>query len=133
VPFRFKCLSYSELYDRYDAGVLFVGRRQWDIAVLLVRELYERVREHLRPETPLFTKRIAPGLALAEDPGNGESFGTSRCRLVAEGLWHAYAPGLQTQAARIQDGTAAFPRPGLAPAPPMLPPASADIYDLRAD
>src|SRR5262249_3568190 len=133
VPFRFKCLSYSELYDRYDAGVLFVGRRQWDIAVLLVRELYERVREHLRPETPLFTKRIAPGLALAEDPGNGESFGTSRCRLVAEGLWHAYARGLQTEAARIEDVTAAFARAGIAPDRPWLTSGSVDIYDLRVD
>ena len=38
VPFRFKCLAYPELYTRFDAAVLFVGRRQWDITALLVKE-----------------------------------------------------------------------------------------------
>jgi hypothetical protein len=133
VPFRFKCLSYRELYDRYDAAVLFVGRRQWDITALLIRELYDKVKDRLKPETPLFTKRIAAGLSLAEDPGNGESFGTSRCRLVAEGLWNAYARGLQTEAARIEDVTAAFVRAGIAPDRPWLAPGSVDLYDLHVD
>ena len=133
VPFRFKCLSYRELYDRYDSAVLFVGRRQWDITVLLVQELYGKVKDNLAPETPLFTKRIAPGLALAEDPGNGESFGTSRCRLVAEGLWNAYARGLQTEAARIEDITAAFARAGIAPDRPWLTSGSVDLYDLHVE
>jgi len=133
VPFRFKCLSYRELYDRYDAAVLFVGRRQWDITALLVRELYDAVKDRLQPETPLFTKQLAPGLALAEDPGNGESFGTSRCRLVAEGLWNAYARGLQTESARIEDITATFVRAGIPPDRPYLTAGSVDLYDLRID
>ena len=133
VPFRFKCLSYRELYDRYDSAVLFVGRRQWDITTLLIRELYDKVKDHLAPETPLFTKRIAPGLALAEDPGNGDSFGTSRCRLIAEGLWSAYSRGLQSEPARIEDITAAFVRAGIAPDRPWLAPGSVDLYDLRID
>src|SRR5204863_5149 len=92
VPFRFKCLSYRELYDRFDSAVLFVGRRQWDITSLLVREIYGKVKDRLRPETPLFAKQIAPGLALAEDPGNGESFGTSRCRCTTRRRSRAAAP-----------------------------------------
>jgi hypothetical protein len=131
VPFRFKCLSYRELYDRFDSAVLFVGRRQWDITSLIVRELYETFKDRLKPETPLFAKRLAPGLALAEDPGNGESFGTSRCRLVAEGLWSAYARGLQTEAARIEDISAAFVRAGIAPDRPWLTSGSVDLYDLN--
>jgi hypothetical protein len=130
VPFRFKCLSYRELYDRFDAGVLFVGRRQWDITALLAAEIYEKVKDHLAPDTPLFAKRLAPGLALAEDPGNGESFGTSRCRIVAEGLWSAYARGLQSEAARIEDISAAFARAGVPSDRPWLSPGSVDIYDL---
>jgi HopA1 effector protein family len=133
VPFRFKCLSYRELYDRYDSAVLFVGRRQWDITALLLRELYGKVKDRLQPDVPLFTKRIAPGLALAEDPGNGESFGTSRCRLVAEGIWNAYARGQQSEPARIEDITAAFARAGIAPDRPWLTSGSVDLYDLHVE
>jgi hypothetical protein len=129
VPFRFKCLAYRELYDRFDAGVLFVGRRQWDVAALLVEELYASLRDHLDPEVPLFTKRLAPGLALAEDPGNNESFGTSRCRLVAEGVWTAYQQGLQTEGARLEGIAAAFARAGLSLRTPWLAAGSVDVYE----
>jgi len=133
VPFRFKCLSYPELYDRYDAGVLFVGRRQWDITALLVQELYATLKPFLKPEVPLFTKRLAPGLAFAEDPGGNESFGTSRCRLVAEGIWTAYQQGDQTESARLEGIAAAFARAGISPAQPWLNAGSVDIYDVRLD
>jgi hypothetical protein len=131
VPFRFKCLAYAELYERFDAGVLFVGRRQWDVTALLVQELYDKVKQHLKPEVPLFVKRVAPGLALAEDPGTNESFGTSRCRLVAEGLWNAYQRGAQTEPTRLEEITAAFARAGISSDQPWLSPGSVDIYDLR--
>ena len=33
--------------------------------------IHRAVSPHLRPEVPLFTKPLAPGLGLAEDPDNG--------------------------------------------------------------
>ncbi len=33
------------------------------------------------PPTPVFTKRIAPGIAVAEEPRTGDSFGQSRCEI----------------------------------------------------
>jgi hypothetical protein len=131
VPFRFKCLAYAELYDRFDTGVLFVGRRQWDITALLVQELYAEVKAYLKPEVPLFTKRLAAGLAFAEDPGTGDSFGMSRCRLIAEGVWDAYQHGLQTEPARLQGIAAAFARAGISSERPWLNPGSVDTYDVR--
>ncbi|WP_110171030.1 T3SS effector HopA1 family protein [Luteitalea pratensis] len=131
VPFRFKCLAYPELYDRFDAGVLFVGRRQWDITALLVEELYTKLVDYLKPEVPLFSKRLAPGLAFAEDPGNGESFGTSRCRLIAEGVWTSYQRGVHTESARLEHIVDAFVRAGIPPERPWLNPGSVDIYDVR--
>ena len=56
----------------------------------LLPQLYQAVSSHLRPTTPMFTKRLAPGLAVAEDPGDGRSFGQHRCELVAEGLSRAF-------------------------------------------
>lgn len=133
VPFRFKCLAYPQLYDRFDAGVLFVGRRRWDITALLVREIYPLLAQYVRPDVPSFTKRLAPGLALAEDPGSGDSFGTSRCRLVAEGVFHAYQQGLQTETARLDAIAAAFTRAGISLEQPWLNPGSVDVYDFRFD
>ena len=36
--------------------------------------------------TPVFTKRIAPGIAIAEEPRTGDSFGQSRCEILADAL-----------------------------------------------
>ena len=42
--------------------------------------------EKLNVRVPAFTKHLAPGLGFAEDPGTiRDSFGTHRCRLLAEG------------------------------------------------
>lgn len=133
VPFRFKCLAYRELYDRFDAAVLFVGRRRWDITALLLAELYPRLERHLRPDVPSFTKRLAAGLALAEDPGSQDSFGTSRCGLVALGVWQAYQRGLQTESARHDEIAAAFTRAGVSLSKPWLNPGSVDNYDVYFD
>ena len=133
VPFRFKCLAYPQLYDRFDAAVLFVGRRRWDITALLVPDIYQRLKNHIRPDVPSFTKRLAPGLALAEDPGSSDSFGTSRCRLLAEGVVAAYQRGLQTEGARLDEIAAAFARAGVSAAEPWLNPGSVDTYDLSID
>jgi hypothetical protein len=131
VPFRFKCLAVRELYDRFDAGVLFVGRRRWDIAALLVAELYDRVKQALGPEVPAFVKPLAPGLGLAEDPGTNESFGMSRCRLVAGALWQAASNGQHSEPQRIEAIRSAFAQAGIAPDRPWLSPGSRDQYDVR--
>ena len=133
VPFRFKCLAWRELYDRFDAGVLFVGRRRWDIAALLVAELYGRMKHALGPDVPAFAKRLAPGLSLAEDPGTSESFGMSRCRLVADALWQAASSGQQSEPQRIEAIRSAFAQAGIAPDWPWLSPGSQDHYDVRLD
>ena len=133
VPFRFKCLAARELYDRFDAGVLFVGRRRWDIATLLVAELHGRMKHALGPDVPAFAKRLAPGLGLAEDPGTNDSFGMSRCRLVAEALWQAASSGQQSELQRIEAIRTRFAQAGIAPDRPWLSPGSKDQYDVRLD
>lgn len=86
VPFRFKTLALPGAYGRLDAAVLFVARRSFPIVARLAAEVHREVAPWLGTAVPLFTLPLAPGLGLAEDPGHGESFGTHRCRLVAEAL-----------------------------------------------
>jgi hypothetical protein len=129
VPFRFKCLTTRAHYRRRDAAVLFVGKRFYHIVAELVGGVRNEVAGYLDADTPLFTKRLAPGLGLAEDPGNMvESFGMSRCRILAEGLWKAYQQGAQTEQDRLQIVTQQFVGYGLRLEQPYLNAGSVDRY-----
>src|SRR5205085_3438317 len=94
VPFRLKCLSNSAYFKRHDTSVLFVNKRFYHVTSRLLAEVYREVSAHLRALTPLFTRRLADGLGLAEEPYTGESFGMQRCRMLAEGVLSADAKGL---------------------------------------
>ncbi len=133
VPFRFKCMSYRTYYARLDAAVLYVNKRYFRIVAELVSGIYREVQQYLQPETPLFTKQVRPGLALAEDPGNGESFGTSRSRIFAEGIWNAYAQGSQAEQARLQEVANTFGKYGISFERPYLNPGSVDRYAFPDD
>jgi hypothetical protein len=86
----------------------------------LLPGLHSAVAAGLRPTTPMFTKRVARGLAVAEDPGDGRSFGQHRCQLVAEGLVHAHEAG-KTALADLTDAIAArFADEGLLVTRPWL-------------
>ena len=84
LPFRFKCLNRASQFPRRDAAVLYIHRRFYPIAALLVERVHSEVRQWLNQSTPLFTRALAHGLALAEDPG--ESFGNHRCTILAAAM-----------------------------------------------
>jgi hypothetical protein len=113
IPFRFKCPAHPALYDRRDAAVLYVGRRDYRLVARLVAQVYQGVQADLRPDTPLFTRTLAPGLALADDPGTVESFGQQRCRLLTEALWRAHETGSPPGAARLEAVCAHFAQAGI--------------------
>jgi hypothetical protein len=127
VPFIFKCLKHRALYPRADAGVLYVGRRHHRLVCELAAGVHAKLGGGLGSEVPLFTKPLAPGLGLAEDPGGGESFGMHRCRLVAEGVWAARGDG---PGQRLSSVERRFADAGLDPARPYLGPLSDDPYHL---
>jgi len=93
VAFHAKVPADPGAYMRADAGVLYVPLADAAAVMALVPGLHRTVSASLRPTTPMFTKRLARGLAVAEDPGDGRSFGQHRCQLVAEGLVHAFQDG----------------------------------------
>ncbi|HEX8052300.1 MAG TPA: lanthionine synthetase LanC family protein [Thermoleophilaceae bacterium] len=129
VPFKLKVLRSPAAYRRADAAVLYVPRHRFEEARGPLRGVYAELAGRLRPSVPLFTKRLAPGLALAEDPGLGESFGQHRCRLVARALWRAHEDGHRDAASKRAAIAAAFAEAGLDPARPHLAPGSEDGYE----
>ena len=130
IPFRYKCLSNSAFYSRHDTAVLFVNRRFYRITTHVLADAHREVAGHLRPDTPLFTKRLADGLGLAEEPYTGESFGMQRCRILAEGILGAHAKGLRDEAARLAEVERQFTAYGLSLERPYLNPGSVDQYDF---
>lgn len=87
IPFHFKILNDPSLYPRADAAVLYIHKTYFNIIKnKTLPEIYPKVKDFINPSTPLFAKRLAPGLSLAEDPDNGESFGYHRSRLLAEAI-----------------------------------------------
>jgi hypothetical protein len=103
VPFRFKCSVMPSQYDRTDVAVVYLAKRLFPFVADLLQEVYPAVRPHLEPEVPFLTWRLAPGVGVAEDPGNGESFGQHRCRLLAESCWNCFLRGDQEAAARLEE------------------------------
>ncbi|HEX6629662.1 MAG TPA: T3SS effector HopA1 family protein [Gemmatimonadaceae bacterium] len=130
VPFRFKCLSRRSLYPRTDAAVLYVARRHWALAAEVVDAAAARVGRGMIDQTPLFTRRLSPGVALAEDPGGGESFGMHRCRLAAQGVWNAWRDGARGPADRLAAVEAAFAQGGVDPARPWRGMASPAEWEV---
>jgi hypothetical protein len=124
VPFRTKVLSDPGAYTRADAGVLYLERRHYPALGDAIRAVRRRIEDDLRPQVPLFTRPLAPGLGLADDPLNGMSFGQHRCRLAAQGLWRCFVQGDRTREARAATLAATFREAGLDPARPHLEPGS---------
>jgi hypothetical protein len=113
VPFRFKCPVAPALFDRLASSVLYVPFRYREIASRCLAQLLPVVEEHLGEDVPLFTKRVHPGVGMAEDPGTQESFGRQRCELVARGLFAASVfgsnfrrPQREREGARAQESPA---------------------------
>ena len=82
--FSAKFLLGREHDDRADSTVLY-------LPVVPDAELLDRLVAVLEPAiagtaTPMFTRRLLPGIALARSPEGGASFGQLRCRQVGSAL-----------------------------------------------
>jgi hypothetical protein len=132
IPFHFKVLYNPIDYNRYDTGVLYVQRYYYSSVDIILGQIYRKHQQHFQPETPLFTKPIAIGLAVAEEPdrrfAESESFGTNRCQIVADGLINAELRGDIDPQLKLRAIQQSFEAVGIDLAAPFLNPGSVDIY-----
>lgn len=96
IPFTFKVLYNPGEYRRYDSGVLYFEKSNYEAVRQVLESVYAQTKAHFHTDVPLFTKFLAPGLGLAEEPdrkfAEQESFGMNRCQIIANGLleaWHS--------------------------------------------
>jgi hypothetical protein len=94
IPFDFKVLYNPQDYQRYDSGVLYFDKSNYQLVNQILQPIYQNHQQHFQKEIPLFTLQLAPGLALAEEPEQKfvekESFGMNRCQIIANGLLEAF-------------------------------------------
>jgi hypothetical protein len=132
VPFRFKTPTHPGMFARNDSAVLYVPRRYAYFTRELASEIHSRMQSMLRDDVPLFTLRLAAGLAFAEDPGTQESFGMCRSRILAQGIWLAHVQGKHDPAERLRVVEQQFESQGIALERPWLNPGSADEFPFAA-
>jgi class II lanthipeptide synthase len=127
IPFRLKVVDAPERFTRCDAGVLYLARADADRAAPHVAALHALLASALRPGTPVFTRRLAPGLAVADEPRDGDSFGAHRCRVLADGIIRAHERGERTLEGRSRVVAERFAEAGISMGAPHLEPGSVDV------
>ncbi|MGL5835003.1 MAG: T3SS effector HopA1 family protein [Waterburya sp.] len=132
IPFSFKALYNSADYGRHDSAVLYFDSRHYEEIKQVLETVYSQQQEHFQPEIPLFTKQLAPGLALAEEPdhkfSSKDSFGTNRCQIIANGLLAANQSENDTPESRLSAIAKEFDSLGIELERCYLNANSEDIY-----
>lgn len=132
IPFNFKALYNPADYNRYDSAVLYFRRQDYAAIRAVLQSIYTEKQSYFKDAVPLFTKVLAPGLSLAEEPqqkfSEQESFGTNRCQIIANGLLDAWKSGNDTPSARMASICHHFNQAGLELASCYLNPNAQDIY-----
>ena len=113
-----KILAGAHQPGRVDAAVVYVDRDE-GIRTPWLGPLIDAVTPLLNDGAPAFTSRLAPGVAWAEDPGGGVSFGEHRCRILANAAVER-PDALRTARVWRQAAALAFAREGLDLSKPHL-------------
>lgn len=133
VPFKFEVLCNPLNYKRYDSGVLVVfNNDKYELIREVLANIYTDNQSEFDCNTPLFTKRLAPGIGLAEHPNlqftYQETFGVNRFRIVANALLEAHKNGDESPESRMKYILQNFEKLGIDIERPYLNPNSEDIY-----
>jgi HopA1 effector protein family len=130
MPFRLKVADHPFRLERCDAAVLYLQGEIFRKLRAALREVAAVLAVHLRPRIPAFTLELAPGVGLAEDTGDGESFGERRCAVLADGIIRAHERGIVHAAARVETVAARFAEDGVLIDAPYLQPSLDDRHVL---
>jgi hypothetical protein len=131
IPFVLKVVDRPGGFTRCDAAVLYLQRGGFGSVHPALASVAAACAPHLRPGVPAFTNELAPGIAVAEhQPQLGSSFGTGRCRLVAEAAVQARELGAAGLDERLETVARRFADHGLDIDRPYLAAGSATRYAL---
>jgi hypothetical protein len=129
LPFTAKVLNDPLTYGRPDSAVVYVAREHLPAVVRIAVAERCRASSSFGRSVPAFTRTVLPGVAVADDPGPGVSFGQHRCCAIATGL--VDAGPWATRAEKLASMEAALRAEGLDLAALHLNPGHAD-FELGA-
>jgi HopA1 effector protein family len=131
IPFDLKIAGDPAGFSRCDAAVLYLDKAGFGRGRESLRTIISTCAPHLHGDPPAFTKPLAAGVAVGEHrPGLGPSFGTARCRLVAEGIVAAHENGARRLPDRLGVVARLFAKHGIDIDVPYLAPGSTGRYEL---
>jgi hypothetical protein len=131
LAFKLKVLNDPNQFTRCDAAVLYIRKNDYDAVSEILGGIYPEVGFSLRQGIPTFTKPLAAGVGLAEDPAQGESFGMHRCGLLADGMIRAHEQGKKSVRERLRVVEDRFAEDGIGLDKPFLNSGSRDDYNLE--
>jgi HopA1 effector protein family len=131
IPFDFKVVDDPRGYFRCDAAVLYLQSGAVERAREPLRAIASACAPYVGDESPAFARPLAPGLALGEHQRSlGVSFGSVRCRLLADGIVAAHDRGANGLQDRVDAVACCFASHGLDIDAPYLTPGSTARYEL---
>ena len=132
ISFKFQVPHHPLGCSRYDSGILYFQRQDYGRIQELLQDIYTENKSYFQPEIPLFTKFLAPGLSLAEQPVekalNKQSFGVNRCQILAHALFEAWEKAVDSPEERVNIIRQHFAMKSVDLEFPYLNPNSEDIY-----
>jgi hypothetical protein len=132
LAFNLKIVSNPGGFDRCDSAVLYIHKADCNRVFELIAEIYPRIARHLKDGTPVFTKELARGFSLAEDPGGNESFGSHRCRVLAEAIIRVFERCGKSLEQRSEIVKECFEENGIDFSRPFLTHPNVDDYNFSA-
>jgi hypothetical protein len=92
IAFEYKVFKYIKTTQRMDTGVLYFNTDEYDHIIQLLYPLFKASSECFNTANSIFHYKLFPGIGLAEEPLfensiKRESYGTHRCRLLAEAIY----------------------------------------------
>jgi HopA1 effector protein family len=130
IQFQLGILHNPTRFYRRDGATLHLSQTSYVAAQTHLAALYRSHQADFSPDVPIFTKQLAPGLGIAEEPLTTNSFGIHRCELVAEGLVSAFYQGQHSATERLNWIATAWDRAQIDQSHPYLNPTTTDNYDL---
>ncbi len=140
IPFTFKVPYHPSGYKGCDTATLCIRKQDYKPIHSILQRLYLEFNQVFSDSTPVFTKQLAPGIALAESPdwadpqseeperGSAATFGQNRCQLVATGFLWAHEQGITSKKKILSVVEKEFEQAGISLEAPYLNPDSEDTY-----
>ena len=92
IAFEYKVLKYIKTTQRMDTAVLYFNADEYKKIMDILNPLFIASSAYLNAKNSIFHYKLFPGIGLAEEPlhenkTKRESYGTHRCRLLAEAIF----------------------------------------------